>query len=215
LINNDEDPIGEEFVTTFVQIIGITDLTHLITYIQQNELKDFEIDGFGPAKKKIFSNLVTKIKNNIPFEYLLKAQFDNIGTSISKQLASYPAKWWTERNLIEVSIERFPDRVREDLIKNIVMIQSWFSHIENISFNKPKDKSTSIEVAVTGAVSVPRKEFEKLLEINGIILKSINKKSNYLICNEKSSSSKYIFAEKNGIPIITEEQFYKLLLKRV
>lgn len=63
---------------------------------------------------------------------------------------------------------------------------------------------------ITGKLSRPRKEIEKFIEENGgKNTKSVSKNTSYLVCNEKSSSSKYVKAEKLGISIITEELLFE------
>lgn len=74
-------------------------------------------------------------------------------------------------------------------------------------------KLQGLAFAITGALSVGRKEIENTIELNGGKVGGVNKKTNYLICNEKSSSSKTQKAEKYGVAIITEEQFLELLEK--
>ena len=68
------------------------------------------------------------------------------------------------------------------------------------------------KVAITGALSMKRKEFEKLLTENGWELASIGKDTKYLITNTPNSgSSKNATADRLGIPKVTEEEFMKLI----
>ena len=57
------------------------------------------------------------------------------------------------------------------------------------------------------------KEIQKKIEsLGGKVAGSVSKKTAYLINNDvESSSSKNKDAKKNGVPIITEEEFLKLL----
>lgn len=69
--------------------------------------------------------------------------------------------------------------------------------------------------AITGNVHIfaSRKEIQKKIEsLGGKVSGSVSKKTTYLINNDvESSSSKNKDAKKNGVPIITEEEFMKLL----
>lgn len=73
--------------------------------------------------------------------------------------------------------------------------------------------------AVTGNVHVfkSRKEIQKKIELlGGKVANSVSKKTTYLINNDfESNSSKNRSAKKYGIPIITEEEFMKLLNEKV
>lgn len=67
-------------------------------------------------------------------------------------------------------------------------------------------------IVITGSLSKPRKELSDLIEKNGgIVTSSVSKKTDYLLTNETSESTKYKKAQELFIPIITEEEFYKLL----
>lgn len=68
------------------------------------------------------------------------------------------------------------------------------------------------KVAITGALSMRRKDFEKLLTENGWELASIGKDTKYLITNQLSSSSKSKYAIANKIPVISESDFVRLHL---
>ena len=68
------------------------------------------------------------------------------------------------------------------------------------------------KVAITGALSMRRKDFEKLLTENGWELASIGKDTKYLITNTPNSgSSKNATADRLGIQKITEEDFMKII----
>ena len=64
---------------------------------------------------------------------------------------------------------------------------------------------------ITGKLSKGRKEIEKwIIDQGGINTGLKNVPDMYLVCNEASESDKYEKATKLGIPIITEEQLYKM-----
>lgn len=70
-------------------------------------------------------------------------------------------------------------------------------------------------VAVTGSLkTMKRKDFEKFIATYGYELSSSIKSCEYLITNDPNSgSSKNKQAKENNIPIITEDEFLKLLTK--
>jgi DNA ligase (NAD+) len=70
-----------------------------------------------------------------------------------------------------------------------------------------------LKFCITGELSLPRGDFEKLLKKNGgIMVSSVSKNTSYLITNETdSSSSKFLKAKSLNVPIISEDQLLKML----
>ena len=63
-------------------------------------------------------------------------------------------------------------------------------------------------ICITGALSKPREEYKYLLEkIGAKVVSTVTSKTDFLVCNEASSSSKYKEAQKLPIPVVTEEEF--------
>ncbi|MEK6625012.1 MAG: BRCT domain-containing protein, partial [Bdellovibrionota bacterium] len=67
--------------------------------------------------------------------------------------------------------------------------------------------------ALTGELSIKRHEFEDLVRKNGgVVSNSVSKNTNFLISNEReSNSSKFEKAQKLAVPIISEQDFYKMI----
>ena len=64
---------------------------------------------------------------------------------------------------------------------------------------------------ITGALERPRTEIQNWIKLQGgKPVSSVSAKTDFLVCNEKSNSSKYLKAEKLGIKIITEDELYAL-----
>lgn len=67
-------------------------------------------------------------------------------------------------------------------------------------------------ICITGSLSKPRDEYKAELEAVGAkLVSSVSSKTDFLVCNEESSSSKYKDALKYGVPILTEREFVKKL----
>ena len=66
------------------------------------------------------------------------------------------------------------------------------------------------QVAVTGTLSVPRDQFETMIEPAGFIIGDLKKSTFCLITdNPNSGSSKNIKADKYGVPKMTEQEFFQ------
>ena len=70
-----------------------------------------------------------------------------------------------------------------------------------------------MKFCITGELSSPRAEFEKLIKKNGgLMVSSVSKNTSYLITNETDgSSSKFVKAKDLGIPIVTENKLLKMI----
>lgn len=63
-------------------------------------------------------------------------------------------------------------------------------------------------ICITGALSRPREEYKKLLEsVGGKLVSAVSSKTDLLVCNETSSSSKYKDAMKHNVKIVNEDEF--------
>lgn len=63
-------------------------------------------------------------------------------------------------------------------------------------------------ICITGALSRPREEYKDLIErIGGRLVSGVTGKTDFLVSNEASGSSKYQQAVKLGIPVVTEAEF--------
>ena len=68
------------------------------------------------------------------------------------------------------------------------------------------------KICITGSLSRKRSEIEKEIKLHGgEAVKTVSTKTDYLVCNDKSStSSKMKKAQGLGVSVITEEELYSL-----
>ena len=67
-------------------------------------------------------------------------------------------------------------------------------------------------VMITGNFSVSREEMKKYIESHaGKVGSSVSGNTAYLVAGEKSGSSKLQKAQKLGIPVVSEDEFYKIV----
>lgn len=81
--------------------------------------------------------------------------------------------------------------------------------VEQIDWSEPEQAYETIQVAITGKLSMPRNQFEQLLSANNFKLSDVNKDTAVLITDNPDdlTSSKAKRAHKLGIPVMTESQF--------
>ena len=114
----------------------------------------------------------------------------------------------TNENLFSSNVFKFAvmnDDINRKKLKFLVYL--WRDRFVSDNDEPTKEK---LKVAATGAMSISRSKWFK--EFDDYVEKvSVGKSCQYLICNEKSTSSSYKKAEKLGIPIVTEEEFMKII----
>lgn len=71
---------------------------------------------------------------------------------------------------------------------------------------------TGLKFCITGELSQPRPQIEKLIKQNGGVIAGVSKNLSYLVTNEEDgTSSKYVKAQALGIPIINEKSLLKMI----
>lgn len=121
-----------------------------------------------------------------------------------------------------LGIDGFAEKSSQAIISGIDENRILIKSLLDVGFifknNDQENVKSSIEFknlkfCITGTLSQPRDEIINFIKIHsGIIQDNVNKETNYLITNDKeSSSSKFVKAKKFGIPIISEESLKNLI----
>ena len=119
-------------------------------------------------------------------------------------------KGWAEKSAHDF-VNSLKDKriIIEDLLKHIQVLDDKSN--EEVEKHKSHPYYGK-NICITGALSKPREEYKFLLEkIGAKVVSSVTAKTNFLVCNEASSSSKYKDAQKLGIPIVSEIELSQLL----
>ncbi|MEX0798305.1 MAG: NAD-dependent DNA ligase LigA [Bacteriovoracaceae bacterium] len=118
-----------------------------------------------------------------------------------------------------VEIESFAEKSAEEFSRSIHekkdLIQSLLDKGVKIkkSAVKTDTKIAGKKFCVTGSLSLKRSDLQKMIKQNGgIAVSSVSSATDFLITNDKeSSSSKFKKAKQLDVPIITENQFFQML----
>ena len=106
-------------------------------------------------------------------------------------------------------IEFFTDEENIDIVKRLREKDLQFEMEEK---ETSSNKLEGLSFVVSGTFSISRSELKKHIEENGgKNLSSLSKSTNYLIVGEKMGPSKKVKAEKEGIAMISEEEFFKMI----
>ena len=118
------------------------------------------------------------------------------------------------------SIEGFAEKSSHAIIESI---QKKKKVIENLlalglefivdEINTGEGSLKDLKFCITGELSLPRSDIEKMIKKNGgIVVSSVSKNTSYLVTNEiESTSSKFIKAKTLGVPIKTEKDLLSML----
>jgi DNA ligase (NAD+) len=220
----DIDGLGQETIELLYNnglAKGIADLYRLekkqLLQLERFQEKSAQriLDGLEESKKA-------------PFEQVLFALgIRYVGETVAKILAKELHSIDNLRNKTKdelIAIDEIGDRIAESII-------DFFSkpeHVEMIEFLKKQglqfqisedqlsdrtDKLSSLSIVISGTFeNYSRDELKQMIEKNGgKNVGSLSKKTSYLLAGDNMGPSKREKAEKLNIPVISEEEFLKML----
>lgn len=187
------------------------------------------MEGFGEKSYERLANAVKKASKTTPARLLLALGIPNIGTANARMISEFcENKWDRISNLNtdellsvdgigEIMAEEYTAFFSDDknkqeideLLKEITLDESYLS--------KSGGRLEGLGFVVTGTLKhfENREKLKELIaEEGGKVSSAVSKKTDYLINNDAdSSSSKNKKAAELGIPVISEDEFLKLLDK--
>lgn len=222
------DGLSEATLEKFILHGFVKDFTDIF-HLERHEEEIKQLEGFG---EKSYDNLIKSVENarhtTLP-RLVYSLGIPNIGLSnakvICKALDNNPHRLIqaTEEELDEISgiggviaktfVSYFSEKENRDLFLRLldeVEIPEEETSEEDLLFQ-------DLNFVVTGSVEhfANRREIKELIESKGgKVTGSVTSKTDYLINNDvQSTSSKNKKAKELGIPVISEEEFLKMLGK--
>jgi len=220
----DIDGLGQETIDLFFNaglVNGVADLYKL------NKEKLIQLDRIQEkSAQRILDGLEASKK--VPFERVLFALgIRFVGETVAKTLAN---QLHSIENIQSKTKEELLDinEIGEKIAESIVEYFSKPEHVELIEFLKSQglnfqideeklsgrtEKLKGLNIIISGTFAQhSRDELKNLIEQNGgKNVGSISKKTSYLVAGDNMGPSKREKAEKLGVPIITEDDFIKML----
>lgn len=201
LTNSSSNPSSYTEVELFEDIKNASNEFYIETFTSANAAKCIKL-------KELFNKPMNK-------ERFLKAlNIDLLGEVAAKQIASKKELFNT---LLYCDLSQLPAQLSylgvapvlaSNIIKNIHRIRN-FSAL-NITWKEESSENINKFIAVTGSLSIPRKEFEAKLSAKGYGITENMKKAEFLITNDPNSgSSKNKKAKELGLYILTEDEFWR------
>lgn len=200
-----------------------SDIFHVEKY--KDEIIDME--GFGEKSYKNLINSIKKARITTPAKLIYSLGIENIGLSNAKLICK---SFDNDLNkIINISLDElvkiqgigdiiaksFVDYFNNEYNKNSFkdLLNEVQVVIENI--DEEKQKFQNITFVITGSFEYfeNRDKLKEVIEKNGgKVTSTVSKKTSYLINNDNmSNSSKNKKAKELNIPIITEQEFIKMI----
>ena len=199
-------------------------------YIKELEdiysLNDLQLLSLDKWKGKSVENFRASLENskNVPFGRVLYALgIKNIGETTAKTLATRFKNIDALRNASREELLEVED-VGETLADSLT---GWFAqerHLQTVESLRAAGLQFSLEekapvsdalkgmtIMITGNYSIPRDTMKLYIEAHsGKVGSSVTSSTTYLLAGSKAGASKLEKARKLGVPIITEDEFYKI-----
>lgn len=118
------------------------------------------------------------------------------------------------------AIEGFAEKSAQSIVESVIKKKPLINELIKIGLNLKSESLNfgegpllGMKFCITGELSQPRSVIEKKIKMSGgLLVSSVSKNTNYLLTNEKeSTSSKFLKAKELGIKIISEEELLSLI----
>lgn len=193
--------------------------------LQERKTEWINKPGFGSASvDKLLSSIESARTNTDLASFISGIGISLVGRTVSKEIVKYYSTWedfrnavggdWTEFDgfgpEISKAINNF-DYTEADKVAGMLTFR-----IPEVQTNEEKSLNGKV-FCITGKLTSGkwknRDELKEYIQsLGGKVVGSMSANVNYLINNDATSSSaKNVSAKKLGIPIITEEEFIKIL----
>ena len=185
-----------------------------------------EYDGFGDKSVDKLLDAIEDSRNTTLDRFIYSLSIPQIGRSASKDIAKFFNNNYEEFKMYGTTInytqidgfgESMNNSLHKWLSENHIMMEEL---AKEFTFKKEKNNSSSVDLSgktfvITGSL-IHYKNRDELVSIiesmGGKVSGSVSAKTSYLINNDtQSSSSKNQKAKQLNIPIISEEDFIKMI----
>ena len=196
-----------------------------IYYLEQYKNEWQKCDGFGKRSVDKILNAIEKSRNIDLAHFICALSIPNIGHSAAKTIsASFNGGYtmFMESVAAEFNFTKLNDfgtimnnSIYDYMRENFSMVEELAAEMNFVCPEKQvviQSTFSGKSVCVTGKLNHFTRDSinEKIASLNAKAVGSVSKKTDYLITNESSGSSKYKKAVELNIPIITEDEFLKM-----
>ena len=172
---------------------------------------------------KMFEN-ITKTKEQTLVQFISAIGVEGVSTAKSEKIIAQGYN--TIDKILDLTpekmmaIEGFAEKSSTEIVASLQRKEPLIRELLSVGvklkieeINTGEGPLAGMKFCITGELSSPRAEFEKLIKKNGgVMVSSVSKNTTYLITNETDgSSSKFVKAKDLGIPIVTENKLLKMI----
>ncbi|WP_419198846.1 NAD-dependent DNA ligase LigA [Wolbachia endosymbiont of Rhagoletis cingulata] len=221
---------GNKQVEFFYDLGLIEQIPDIFTL--EEKLENFNLSELNGWAEKSVSNLLNSLnsRKTITLEkFISSLGIESVGPSVAKILANHYRSYdsWYETILSYdsevpyqlISINGVGEKIADSLEfffsdeNNVKMVNDLVSQLTILPVVSNSPLSGKIVVFTGKLLTMERKEAQAKIESLGtIVSSSVSPKTDYLVVGEKPGA-KYRKALELGIKILSEEEFYKLILK--
>ena len=206
--------VGPALINTIIDKLKEKNITS-VEQLYENDLSYIKI-YLTPANKNKFTTILENLKKPAtPEEIIVASNIYGLGGTNAKKIAKIIYNHIQDdfdlvNNLTKV--DGIGDFVINSVLASRKMLQRYFTLVEVKLDSEPVVMTAAWQITITGALSIPRKQFEAFCIKNGVAVSDNLNKSKYLVTNNPDpSSSKGKKAKALGIPIITEKEFMEII----
>jgi DNA ligase (NAD+) len=196
-------------------------LVNVIEDIYKLKLDDVQnIPGLGEGFQRVLDE-INKKRSVKMADFIAGMDFDGIGARVvSPIIDQYQLETldqFEKLSIYEMTlVNGIAETTAEEIKKNLRLHKDELKSLNkvvSIKQTKVGNKLSGLSFCFTGAMSIKRNDAEKLVTDNGgKISSSVSKNLTYLVTNDTTSgSSKNIKAQKDGVKIIDENEFMKMV----
>ncbi len=212
--------LSDKTCKQFYEDLNVRHLSDLYNIKKEDLLK---LDKFKDKKAENIINSINNSKKIDFYRFLFALGIGEVGVKTAKDLAK---KFCNLDNLRNASFEEIleVDDVGEVIAQNIVdffadeynreEIQRLFDcgvEIKEVNVNLDNQILSGKTFVLTGTLSKPREEFEKIIEdLGGKTSSSVSRNTSFVLAGE-NAGSKLLKAKELNIKIINEEEFMEMI----
>ncbi len=196
-----------------------------IYYLSNYTTEWKQCEGFGDKSVDKLLDAIEKSRNIKLANFINAIGIPNVGLSTAKDIAGYfdndiltflSECMHTDYASIEGIGEKTANCIRDWLDENYMEVFDLSKEFEFVAEEKQvitENPFMGKTLCVTGKLNHFTRDSinTKIVELGAKAASSVSKNTDYLITNEASGSSKYKKAAELNIPIITEEEFLKMI----
>lgn len=219
------DGLSEATLEKFINLGWLSSFIDIYN-LKNHQTEMMNIEGFGKKSVNKLMNAIEKSKNTTLDRFIYALCIPNIGRSASKTISKYcdgsydkfyilfeEAFDWTELDdfgeIMASNLDNYIDEWWRE-VNTLANVMNFEIQEKQTITNNPFNNKT---ICVTGKLTHFTRDSinEKIASLGAKAASSVSKKTDYLLTNEASGSSKYKKAVELNITIITEEEFLKMI----